>query len=143
MTQPFKLAALAGVLAAALAAPAWSQTSTTAAPKATMPSANSVMSGTTAASSDPYDPSNTQLRAQCLDQATGTWKTTAQCQVFTRNAIPPDVLGGGTPAHAPSTSTSTSASTSTRSSTGATSSLNPPMSSPGTAGTGTSGGAGH
>ncbi|HSS26484.1 MAG TPA: hypothetical protein VLL50_00880, partial [Usitatibacter sp.] len=93
MKHSLKLSALAAVVGVALAAPAWSQSkSTTAAPSATMPSSNSVMSGTTTTSTDPYDPSNTQLRDSCLDAATNTWKTTAQCQVFVRNGIAPPVV---------------------------------------------------
>jgi hypothetical protein len=144
MTPTFKLAAAAGALAAALAGSAWSQPSTTAAPKSTLPSANSVMSGTTASSKDPYDPSNTQLRAQCFDQTTGRWKATAQCAVFERNGIPPDVVEGGTPINSAGTTGSTSSLNSnagmsgstSRSTAGtaSTSSLNPSMSSSGTTG---------
>jgi hypothetical protein len=101
MTQSFKLAALAGVLAAALAAPAWSQPATTR--------------------GDPYDSSNTHLRSQCQDPATGKWKTTAQCQVFTRDGIPPGVVEGGAPANTAGASTSSSLNAGT---TGSTSSLN-------------------
>ena len=117
MTRTFKITALAAALAAASGL-AWSQPSTTAAPKSTLPSSNSIMSGTTSTSSDPYDPSNTQLRSQCFDAATGTWRTTPECATLTRNGIPPDVVGGGTPATAAGT-TSLNAST-----TGSTSSLN-------------------
>ena len=127
MTHSLKLSALAAILGAALAAPAWSQPST---------------------SSDPYDPSDTQLREQCLDTTTNTWKTTAQCEVFIRNGIAPPVVGGGSATAGTSAGVGSTSSlndnaaisgSTNRSTTGTTSSLNPSMSSSGTTGTGTSG----
>jgi hypothetical protein len=151
MTRTLRITALAAALAAASGL-AWSQPSTTAAPKSTLPSSNSIMSGTTSTSSDPYDPSNTQLRSQCFDAASGTWRHTPECASLTRNGIPPDVIGGGTPATAGGTtslnantmgstsslnSNSAMSGSTTRSTTSANSSLsNPSMSSSGVAGTG-------
>lgn len=141
MIPTFKLAAAAGALATVLAAPAWSQPTTTAAPQATQPSANSVMSGTTTTSKDRYDPSNTQLRAQCYDAATGNWRNTPACESLKRIGTPPGVVEGGTPATAAGAANATSSLNA--GTTGSTSSLNSNAGMSGSTTRSTTGGASH